>query len=536
MTASAPAFASSSIDGMWHEFSDDGMRMGGQPIGEMEGAPFLRYSMSEVVYVNEHNEIWTLPFDWEFEPVDDGNTFSEDYGNGSAYHWASRTYRYKREPEKTAEVTFWMESLPFGADWSARRGPAIGFYAYVVWPNGAPGGEIQGVNIRDVGMVIRSDHDTMPNNNNGVEVATGPNQALSAARGGDVEGTPMRFPNIPNQPLARMFDTLAKSNYAAGWPVTEIQWLRNWDSANEEYRLNAKLYSEDDGSILFGAKTPPQTEHQPQSYYSDFVGPGEGGDQVVYMQTLKLNPSKTSYETAMVQNLIIKRDGYRSIELRWFYHDPEYGDPDYVVDDGNSVRAVLSSLDEFHSPVYVEPQQTNLTCPGNDCSDAELMDLEYSTNPDWGMDKSVLKTAVYVLEKNQTYPAGGVTFSSRSRGFVFPKMLSNIKPAVYKSIAHEIGHTFKFEHSWGRCKRDDICYLNGTPYNYCCEGGDIMSYSQALAVSQGWDKFDFNYTDDSKMWFNDASWSIVEPYVGGSVGAAFPDDDNGLEPSQVLSR
>jgi hypothetical protein len=54
--------------------------------------------------------------------------------------------------------------------------------------------------------------------------------------------------------------------------------------------------------------------------------------------------------------------------------------------------------------------------------------------------------------------------------------------------------------------------------------------------SQGWDKFDFNYTDDSKVWFNDASWSIVEPYVGGSVGAAFPDDDNGLEPSQVLSR
>jgi hypothetical protein len=541
-TLAGSAKAASSLDWMSYYATEETIGIGGWPTNDMDGAPYLRYSVDEVL-MHTADGWWTLPLDWVLEPVDEQGVIEDDYGT-HAYRAVYRTYRVKSEPSKLVEFRLMLESLPWGADWEATNGPAIRFSATASWLNGIPSAvpASSGRNAVDqVALVVRSDHDIFDGqNNSGVDAAWGTNGALSAVEyGAYARQAPFGWPHIPTQPLARLFDTNWASNYAAGRPISEIMWLRSWDT-RDEYQLRVRTYADDSRSWNNIPTMSPQTVTEPgASFYAKYVKPGAGSDQVVYMHTTRPAMSTSSYEWQEIHNLIVKRDAHRAIELRWYYHDAEYGDPDRVVDDNNSVRKVLQSLDKYGSPVYINTQQTSLTCPGGECSDAELLDLEYWTNPDYGGNKSVLKTAVYVLERNQAYNAGGVVFPTRSRGFVFPKMLAQNTTAIYKSIAHEIGHTFKFEHSWGRCpfsnpNLPDACWQDNRSVQYCCVGGDIMSYAHVLAVKEGWDKLDFNYTDDAKRWFNEAPWSFVEPYVGGSLGAFFPDDNNGLEPGQVL--
>jgi hypothetical protein len=527
------AFAEAPLAWTYSDASSQGVGISGGLTGVMQGSPYLRFAVMELAY---GTDLGGGMSSWSYKRLSDALTpegspsiYGYDYGEGYGYRIASQLYRHKDDTSKTVEIRVSAEYLPWGADWAAHNGPAVRVTAYAEWVNGVPAA-LAGSN-KLLGLVMRSDHDVSGSNSQGTELALGVNKALSASlKASGMNSTHLQWAGIPNQPLARFFDTYERAVASSGGSVFDLYFLAN-DAANETYSVDVRRYSEDTNSFQSPPnETPAQTAIDPSfDYYTNRVEPGGGSDQVAYLMTQRKNPSASGYEWMEVETLLVKRDGYRGIDLQWFHHHPEHGEPDYVADDGQSVRSVLESLHDS-SPVYIRTQQTELTCPGNDCQEAELIDLQYLHNYDYGQDKSVLKTAVYVVRNDQTAAFGGVVYGNRSHGFVIPKMLGNSnKTAVYAAILHELGHTFKFQHSWSRCASSNNC--GTTPY--CCENGDLMSYSHALALSSGWSHYDFNFNADSKRWFREAPLPYVEPFVGGSPGASESTNPD-LEPGQVL--
>jgi hypothetical protein len=510
----------------------------GPLIEEMSDSPYLRFGIQETTY-GSSNGYTSSSLDWDLRPVGEAQTYYEEYGEDYAIFSFWRTYHRALEPDKEVTFSIDLQYMAKGLEGNAVNGPVVLVTTMATWWNGAPvkSPYLDGPPISKLGLVVRSDHDVSGANNSGFEAAWSFHGMLSAHDyGATMHDSVQQWPNIAQQPLARFFDTEYRTKYAAGAPVVEIQWLRGFD-LNQRYGLRASRY--DDDLVYYWmtpANLPAQMSTEPPTiYYPRYVPPGAGSDQVAYMYVEDPSPLQDTLEDLRVDNLVIKRDRHRTIEFKWFFHDGIYGNHLYRADDGKTVLDVLKSLDQFGSPVYLRRKQVTLKCPGNECSEGELLDLEAAVNPDSGLDKSVLKTAVYVLERNQTFPgAGGVVFPAKSRAFVFPKGMANIDKAVYSAIAHEVGHTFKFEHSWSTCKYDQTCKQGASIVPYCCAGGDLMSYAHVLAVQQGWDKYTFGYSADSRRWFNEASWPMVEPYVGGCAGAAFPDNNNGLEPGTVL--
>lgn len=530
MSVSATALAQAPLSYIVSGANEQAVMMGGGPVGVMQGAPYLRFSVLELAY---GTDLGGGISSWQYRKLTDEltpegtpNSFGYDYGEGFGYRVISQVYRHRDDTSKTVEIRLFMEYLPAGADWAAQNGPAIRLAAYAEWLNGVPAA--RGGSGKIVGLVLRSDHDVPGGNNQGSELAVGVNKGLSASVGQGMTSTRLQWERVPYQPLARFFDTYERDVAAAGGSVFDLYLLSN-DESDESYDVTIRRYQDDNGSFNGASGAAAQTAtNPPYDYYADYVKPGDGSDQVAYMMTRRHNPSTSSYVWLEVDTLLVKRNGYRGIDLQWFHHHPEHGEPDYVADDGKSVRSVLESLHDS-SPVYIRTQQAELTCPGNDCEVSELIDLQYLHNYDYGQDKSVLKTAMYVLRGDQTAPFGGVVSVNASHGFVIPNSFGGDKRAVYASILHELGHTFRFEHSWSRCASTNTCF--GAPY--CCENGDIMSYTHVLAMSQGWQHYDFDFTPDARRWFREAPLPYVESYLGGSAGnnnQTHPD----LEPGMVL--
>lgn len=463
--------------------------------------------------------------------------------SSSTVEWEEFTQKYRLtnpwHPSDTKEFyltvrVFYYPKGVYGAD--SEEFPLARINTQVYWPEGIPA-HFMYESVTNVGHWLRADWGPYSGYANGsFQLAQGDYLRITGAL---PSLDPGKWGNTVHKALARLYDVTWRS---LTQPAADIYWIRG--AYERDYDCVVGPYEGSvDGTVEpfyhFNAELGAVLNYQEKvtdacpALLPKYTEPDKGMDQVAFFMTMPQYQSQSSYSYYSSNLYLHRKDGMRSVYLKWFYDDPAYGDVHRKVNRSgvnNSVVDALAGLmyyseDHMDGGLLVESQQRSLTCPGGICTKSELVDLEYQTNPDVNYDLKRLNSAVYILDENQSHiddppngHIGGIVYGGESRAFVFPKGCPTVDDG-YLTIGHEVGHTFGMAHQWSQCDKYDDWDGNCPQWN--CENGTLMSYSTNGLMA---------YHDDAAHWFAEAPFHWVSPRWGfGTLNSET------LEPNDIIT-